>query len=59
MPPPGANGTIILIRFSGKPACAGSVTIAIAARHRNNIDTNTEVFVVIDARITLAPVCRN
>jgi hypothetical protein len=45
---------MILIRFSGKPACAGSVTITIAVKHINNIDTNAEVFVAIDVRIMRA-----
>src|SRR3974390_165128 len=53
-PPPGANGTMILIRFSGKPAYDCSVTITIAVNHINNIDTNAEVFVAIDVRIMRA-----
>jgi hypothetical protein len=45
---------MILIRFSGKPACAGSVTITIAVKHINNIDTNADVFVAMDVRIMRA-----
>jgi hypothetical protein len=50
---------MILIRLSGKPACAGSVMIATAVKHISNSDTSADVFVAINVRITLAPVCRN
>src|ERR1700680_4011836 len=55
MPPPGANGTTILIGLSGKLASAGDGTIVSNDRHRNETGINAEVSFVMDARIDASP----
>jgi hypothetical protein len=54
-PPPGANGTIILMGLSGNAARADTVTNDSNVKIRNEIGANPDFNLAADARMMLAP----
>jgi hypothetical protein len=54
-PPPGANGTIILMALSGNAACAGSGANDSIVKIRIEMGANPNFNLAADARMMLAP----